>query len=167
MKPSASWLIWKGSRFIKGNMNKKGVTLIELIIVFVIIAIGAVLIAPNIGAWLPNYRLRSATRDIVSTMRTAQMKAVSSNTEYRVKFDQGAGSFILQYRTIAGGPWTDEGVAQKLPTGIQIFDLKPDDFNAEFNPNSTSTAGSVTLRNTKGAERRIVVTAATGRVRVE
>jgi len=47
------------------QMNRKGVTLIELIVVMVIIAIGAVLLAPNIGAWLPNYRLRSATRDIV------------------------------------------------------------------------------------------------------
>ena len=68
-------------------MNKKGVTLIELVVVFVIIAIGAVLLVPNIGGWLPNYRLRSATRDIVSTLRTAQMKAVSTNTQYRVDFD--------------------------------------------------------------------------------
>jgi prepilin-type N-terminal cleavage/methylation domain-containing protein len=149
------------------EVNKKGITLIELIIVMVIIAIGATLMVPGIGAWLPNYRLRSATRDMVSMMRVAQMKAVSSNTEYRVKFDQPGGTYTLQYRTTTGGPFTDEGVAQTLPTGIQIFDLNPDDFNAEFNPNSTSTAGSVTLRNTKGAERRIVLTAATGRVRVE
>ena len=60
--------------------NKKGITLIELVVVMIIIAIGAVLLVPNIGGWLPNYRLRSATRDIVSTLRTAQMKAVSSNT---------------------------------------------------------------------------------------
>ena len=58
-------------------MNKRGVTLIELIVVFVIIAILAVLMVPNIGAWLPSYRLRGATRDVVSTLRTAQMKAVS------------------------------------------------------------------------------------------
>ena len=67
-------------------MNRKGVTLIELIVVMVIIAIGAVLMVPNIGAWLPNYRLKSAARDIVSTMRVAQMKAVTSNVEYRVSF---------------------------------------------------------------------------------
>ena len=59
--------------------NRKGITLIELIVVMVIIAIGAVLMAPNIGGWLPNIRLRSATRDIASTMRVAQMKAVSNN----------------------------------------------------------------------------------------
>ena len=56
--------------------NKKGITLIELVVVMIIIAIGAVLLVPNIGGWLPNYRLKSATRDIVPTMRNAQMKAV-------------------------------------------------------------------------------------------
>ena len=33
-------------------MNQRGVTLIELIIVMVIIAIGAVLTTPNISGWL-------------------------------------------------------------------------------------------------------------------
>ena len=55
--------------------NQKGVTLLELIIVMVIIAIGATLMAPGISSWMPHYRLRSATRDIVSTMRVAQIKA--------------------------------------------------------------------------------------------
>jgi len=52
-------------------MKRRGITLIELIIVMAIIAIGAVLVAPNIGAWIPHYRLRSAARDVVSTLRTA------------------------------------------------------------------------------------------------
>ncbi len=65
------------------KMNKRGVTLIEVVIVFAIIAIGAVLMVPNMGAWLPNYRLRSATRDITSTLRVAQMRAVSNNSDYR------------------------------------------------------------------------------------
>jgi prepilin-type N-terminal cleavage/methylation domain-containing protein len=78
-------------------MNKKGVTLIELIVVMVIIGIGAVLFAPNIGAFLPSYRLRSAARDIVSTMRTAQMKAVSTNLNYRVSFTKTPPTYTLQY----------------------------------------------------------------------
>ena len=64
--------------------NQKGVTLLELIIVMVIIAIGATLMAPGISSWMPHYRLRSATRDIVSTMRVAQIKAISNNLTYQV-----------------------------------------------------------------------------------
>jgi len=151
------------------QVNRKGVTLIELIVVMVIIAIGAVLLAPNIGAWLPNYRLRSATRDIVSTMRTAQMKAVSNNIQYRVNLDDadiGANSYVLQYNS---GGWINDGQIQRFPTGIWIpeggitFPAK----HAEFNPNSTSSTGSVTLQNAKGTQKKITLTAATGRVRIE
>lgn len=147
-------------------MNKKGVTLIELVVVFVIIAIGAVLLAPNIGAWLPNYRLRSATRDIVSTMRTAQMKAVSNNLRYQVSFTAGtgdSGSYILQRDS---GGFVDDGPRQTLPKGITMSNITFSGNNAVFNPNSTSSAGSVTLSSAK-TQRRIILTAATARVRIE
>ena len=77
-------------------MNKKGITLIELIIVLVIICIGAALMVPNFGAWMPHYRLRSAARDIVSVMRTAQMRAVSYNRSYQVAFTPALGTYVLQ-----------------------------------------------------------------------
>ena len=150
-------------------MNKKGVTLIELIVVLVIIAIAAALAVPNIAAWLPNYRLRTATRDIVSTMRTAQMKAVTTNLEHRVQFNAEGGSYIVQRRTTAG-VLVPDGVSQTIPSGIRLHEIDldgPDSNEAIFNPNSTSTSGSVTLRNKRDTEKKIVLFAATGRIRVE
>lgn len=150
------------------QMNKKGVTLIELVIVFVIIAIGAVLLVPNIGTWLPNFRLRSATRDVASMLRTAQMKAVSTNIPYGVAFD--ANSYQL-YRSSGG--LIPEGSLVTLPSGVQFNDntfsvngtlSKP---FAQFNPNSTSSTGGVSLLNIKGAQKRITLTTATGRVKIE
>lgn len=155
---------------MKGNINKKGVTLVELITVFVIIAIGAVLLVPNMRPWLLNYRLKSATRDIVSTMRTAQMKAVSTNSPYGVAFD---ASSIQLYRSSGGLP---EGGSIELPPGIQFSDKtfpvnatlnKP---YAEFNTNSSCSSGGVTLSYTKGTQKtqkRITTTSSTGRVRVD
>jgi prepilin-type N-terminal cleavage/methylation domain-containing protein len=158
-----------GNCKLQNLMNRKGLTLIELVVAFVIIAIGAVLLVPNIGAWLPNYRLRSAARDIVSTMRTAQMKAVSTNTQYRVNLDDAEivipNSYILQRNS--GGLWVNDGGLQTLPAGITFnIDQLPAG-RALFNPNSTSSSGSVTLQNTRGMQRRITITAATGRVRIE
>jgi Tfp pilus assembly protein FimT len=150
------------------KMNHRGITLIELAVVFVIIAIGVVLLAPNIGAWLPNYRLRSATRDIVSTMRAAQMRAVSNNIQYRVNFNAAeigaANSYILQRNT--GGVWVNDGALQTVPSGITVNIDQLSAGRAVFNFNSTSTAGSVTVQNAKGAQRRIALTPATGRVRI-
>ena len=149
-------------------MNHKGITLIELIVVFVIIAVGTVFLVPNIGGWLPTYRLRSAGRDVVSTMRTAQMRAVANNIQYRVNLnavDVGANSYLLQ-RNI-GGVWVDDGAIRGLPAGITFLGNTFNNQRAEFNPNSTSTAGSLTLQNAKGAQKRITLTPATGRVRIE
>ena len=151
------------------QMNRKGITLVEVAVVLVIIAIGAVLLAPNIGAWLPKFRLRSAARDIVSTMRIAQMKAVSNNIQYRVNFNAaeiGAGnSYILQRKD--GGVWIDDGALQTLPEGITMnIDQLPVG-RAVFNLNATSSAGSITLEDTKGAQRRITLTSVTGRARIE
>jgi len=143
--------------------SKKGVTLIELVVVFVIIAIGAALLAPNIGAWLPNYRLRSVARDITSTLRTAQLKAVSTNMEYRVFFPN-ASSYILQRNT---GGFINDGVLQTIPAGISLDLSKLPGSEAHFNPNSTCSIGSVTLTNTKGSQKTITLNAATGRVKLE
>ncbi len=145
------------------KMNKRGVTLLELIIVMVIIAIGATLLAPGIGAWIPTYRLRGATRDVVSTLRTAQMKAISINTDYQVRFPN-ATSYILEYQTTAG--WVAEGTQQNLPTGIQFASFPPGS-RFLFNPNSTASTGSLTVTNTKGSARTISLTTATGRIRVD
>jgi len=146
-------------------MNKKGVTLIELIVVFVIIAIGAALTIPNMGSWIQSYRLRSATRDITSNLRVAQMRAVSNNLNYQVSFDVGARTYILQRNT--GGIWVPEGTAQTLPTGIRINDPAPTNNPLTFSPNSSSNGGTVTLKNTKNVERKISVLPSTGRISIQ
>jgi prepilin-type N-terminal cleavage/methylation domain-containing protein len=162
------------------DMNRRGITLMELVIVMAIIALGAVLMVPNIGAWLPNYRLRSAARDTVSIMRVAQMKAVSRNMDHRVSFDPGNGSYFIMRRTTAGvNNWvriglSDEPAAgaddakQFLPSGVQ-FDAANFMGNnyAEFNPNSTASGGRVVLKNSKGTQRTVRVLSTTGKVTIE
>lgn len=150
-------------------MNQRGFTLIELVVVMVIMAVGALWLVPNLGAWLPSYHLRSAARDIVSTMRTAQMKAVSNNAQYRVNLDDAevgvADSYVLQRNS--GGVWIHDGALQTLPAGITMNTDQLPAGRVIFNPNSTSSAGSVILQNRRGMLRKITITPATGRIRIE
>ena len=146
-------------------MNRKGITLMELVIVMAIIALGAVLMVPNIGAWLPNYRLRSATRDVVSSLRVAQMKAVASNVAYRVSFNNGNNSYVIQRSS--GGLFLDEGGTQTLPSGVSFNGVSfGGNAFVSFNPNATATSGSAVLRNSKGTQKTISVLSTTGRVRI-
>jgi len=150
----------------------------ELIIVMAIIALGAVLMIPNIGAWIPSYRLRSATRDVVSTMRVAQMKAVARNMDHRVTFRTAERDYYIERRRAAGGTEWDpitvsdevapnpEAVRQVLPDGVQFDAVNFAGNRTEFNPNSTATGGNVVLRNSRGFQKRIIVSPTTGRIRI-
>ena len=155
------------------KMNKRGVSLIELVIVLAIIAIGAVLTIPNMGPWIQTYRLRSATRDIVSVMRVANMKSVSTNAEYRVYFHTVERKFWLERGNQSDNStnWvgtTDPGNAAKegdftsLPGGVTIT-ANPQNF-IEFNPNSTCSAISITLTNSKLRTASISAVTSTGKV---
>ncbi len=154
--------------------NAKGITLIELIVVMVIIAIGAVMLVPNMGAWMRNYRLSSATRDVVSVLRTAQMKAVTTNMEYRVYFNADERKYWIERGNSSSGStnWVGttapdnaarEGSICPLPSGVTI---NLTGFS-EFNTNSTcSSPGTIILSGLKGSK-RISFATATGRIRVE
>lgn len=151
--------------------NQKGVTLIELIVVFVIIAIGAALTTPNIGGWLTNYRLRSAARDVISNMRVAQIKAVSNNIQYGVAFNTASNGYQIYYQTTAG--LVAEGGINQLPTGIRFSAITvPVDAGlglpfARFYSNSGAVNGNIVLSNTKGATKRIQLLGTTGRIKSE
>lgn len=142
--------------------NQRGVTLIELIIVIVIIAIGATLLTPGISSWIHHYRLRSATREIASVMRIAQMKAISNNLTYQVVFDPPNRSYILQYDT--GGGIVDDGSAQFINNTLQMNTTLPGNI-AMFRSDSTVTGGNVILTNSKGSQKTIRL--AGGRIRIE
>lgn len=162
-----------GGYLIVRTLNRRGVTLIELTVVFVIIAIGSALSVPNILAWLANYSLKSATRDIVSTMRTAQMKAVSANLQYRVYFNPGEAKYWIEKGNQSSGSsnWvgtTDpdnaarEGAICTLPSGVTVS------FTGfmQYNPNSTCNAATITVTNSKGKRSIITSVMSTGKVNV-
>jgi len=63
--------------------------------------------------------------------------------------------------------WIDDGALETLPAGITMnIDQLPAG-RAVFNLNATSSAGSVTLQDTRGAQRKITLTPVTGRARIE
>jgi hypothetical protein len=74
--------------------------------------------------------------------------------------------YIVQYFN-TGGVWVNEGSAQRLPDGVIISGNNLPGQHAEFNPNSTSSSGTVTLQNTKGSQKTITLTSSTGRVRID
>ena len=144
--------------------ESKGLTLIELIVVMVIIAIGAAMLAPNIGAWMPIYRLKGATpgrglHDAGSTGKSG----VEQHLVPRLLCSWTEQIFSRKFPGF-GANWAKEGDDQVLPTGVQLNTSFTGN-TAIFYPDSTATAGTVTITNTKGSQKTIQLWGTTGRIK--
>jgi len=75
--------------------STEGITLIELVVVMCILAVMVMISIPNIGRWLPRYRLRSAVRDMASSMQLARLAAIKENREWAIQFDTDAQTYTV------------------------------------------------------------------------
>jgi len=100
----------RGNMRYDGMRTKKrelGFTMIELVIAVAIIAIMAAIAIPGFSTWLPNYRLKSAARDLYSNMQLAKIGAVRNNANWAIVFDPGVspGRYFICSEDGANDTW--------------------------------------------------------------
>lgn len=82
-------------RVFKGMTGKRGFTLIEIILVMAIMAIGLGLAGPRIGAGLSRIELKSSAQRIHGLLKMARQQAQSSDRVQYVILDKGQRSATL------------------------------------------------------------------------
>jgi prepilin-type N-terminal cleavage/methylation domain-containing protein len=105
---------------LKLGERKSGVTLIECLILLVVLSILAGIAIPAFSAWLPEYRLKNAARDIYSTLQRAKSGAANANETWGVFFDNSVNPG--RYSMWSFGPnrrW-DDGEGDDVPQGIGV-----------------------------------------------
>jgi prepilin-type N-terminal cleavage/methylation domain-containing protein len=171
----------------EGMRRRRGLTIIELVVVMCILGVMVLIAIPNIGRWLPRYRLRSAARDVASNMQLARLGAVKDNREWALVFDVNGQSYqiisnrgpdgnwgtpddtvekvvnLADYRNVQFGDNGRGPVAGGVPVGDGVTFVGK---RAEFNPAGTSTAGTVYLQNNRMDAMAIRVDSSTGIIRV-
>ncbi len=77
--------------------NRRGVTLIELIIVLSIIGILAIIGVPEISRFSSTYKARSCATDLIQNMKVAKAMAIKENREYLITFDTANQRYMIGF----------------------------------------------------------------------
>jgi type IV fimbrial biogenesis protein FimT len=88
-------------------LRKNGFSIIELLVILAVLGIATTIAVPGFSILLPNYRLKTAARDLYSNMQLAKMGAIKSNADWAVVFDHGLNSYSICSDDGGDGDWTD------------------------------------------------------------
>ena len=86
--------------------SQRGVSLIEIIVVMIFIGILAGVAMPLILSWLPDVRLKSASRDLFTQMQKVRMLAIKENKDWAIVFDTANNRYYICDGQGADSSWS-------------------------------------------------------------
>lgn len=150
------------------STGKRGMTLVELLVVLGIIALVLGISVPGLTGYAKSLRLKTATRQVVGLLSLARSSAISARADHAVAFD--AERQELTMTNVTSGEVSERVV--KLPTSVTLEFQVGGEASAEPKVTFRST-GSLTGRTTslvlsdEHRQHTVTVTGATGAVTVQ
>ncbi|WP_051309442.1 GspH/FimT family pseudopilin [Desulfogranum japonicum] len=150
--------------------TEHGFTLVEVLTVMVIIAILSAIATPAFFSWLPNLRLRQASRGFFLDMQEAKSLAIKNNTPIGItvttvscpglpNIPSPGGSYTLFTDDGAGGGAAGDGIrapgeavirTTQMPTDVALCNGAAQMASTSFLPTGSPIAfGTVTLNNSQ------------------
>ena len=86
--------------------SESGVTLVEMLTVMAIISVLAGVALPFIRQWLPDYRLKAASRDLFTQMQKVRMLSIKENKDWAIVFDTANNRYYTSDFQGADGTWS-------------------------------------------------------------
>ncbi|MBN2644477.1 MAG: GspH/FimT family pseudopilin [Desulfuromonadaceae bacterium] len=124
-------------------MNKKGFTLIELIIVIALMAILMAFAAPSMIQWRESAQVKEVARDILGGLRQARSIAITNNQNVTATIDPDGHTLTFGTRTLS----FPSRILLQATTNIDTSANPPtasgwsgsDDKSTEFRPQGSAT----------------------------
>jgi len=153
---------------LKTMKPNTGFTLLELMIVISILAFLAAVSTPNIISWFEGRKLSSASRDVLSAMQSARLRAVKERANAVVSFNVANNTFEAFVDDGGGTPAnsgnnTRDGGETLFRSGsFATVDITSSNFGgnafvAFTSRGFTGSAGTVTLQDGSGTQKQITV----------
>jgi prepilin-type N-terminal cleavage/methylation domain-containing protein len=95
--------------------DRRGFTLIEIMIVIAIVGIGLVISASNLQLWVNKYNFSGFQREVFSSIKEARTLSVSSQLQHRIIFNLDTGAVTLERGNAgSGSSWPGTSVQATL-----------------------------------------------------
>lgn len=148
--------------------TRRGVTLIEMVVVLAIVGLLVAVATPNIGAGIDALRLTSASEELVSFLNAAQNASERRQVVVELSVEKEQSRIVARS---SGGRFER---TYQTPEGVRIAGLVPDVDLPEDQPRRFLLLPGglpprivVTLRNERKAEVRVMVDPVNGNPRIE
>jgi len=142
--------------------NRRGFTIVEVLIVIAIVGILAMVAIPNFTGWVYHMRFTGFLRDVYSQFQEGRTRALATGIAHDVLVDPSANTVSLRRAS-------DNVVVRPVLTAPSNCDIVSGN-SVTFNHNGTATgSGGVRIVNTKSAgdNNVINVTLGTGRILIQ
>lgn len=158
--------------------KKKGFTLIELIVVMVVLSIVMALSLPNFRGMTQKSELKTASREIVSTVRLARSLAVFTGKLVVLKIDVDGRKYRLVVEKDEKEKEDDRvntyERVRELPRDVKFSNIEADEGDLEnnivyvfFYQDGSASQTLITLENKKGRQADIEIYRNTGMARIK
>jgi prepilin-type N-terminal cleavage/methylation domain-containing protein len=146
---------------IHGQKADYGYTLIEVVMVIALLGLLYTMVAPNFKNTLVKYKLQVAAQELAQNIRLAQQKTIAEGVSYKIVFNLDK---MDNYQLLYGR----RGKLIKLPSGV-FFDwttYADVDKTLVFNPSGAPNRGGTIAIKSGNNKLYVIVSVATGRVRI-
>ena len=161
------WVHRDSQRVASGRKRSAGFTLLELIMVIVVIALGIAISFPALSRGTSALHLRSAGRDVLNVLRYAREKAITEQREMHLVVEKQGRQVVLTDELGEGGrshALPRDIIVDSILAGSEEINEGP--LVIRFLPNGSSTPATIVLKSDAGGYLRIVTDPITGGARL-
>jgi type IV fimbrial biogenesis protein FimT len=151
------------NKVTSGDFHHSGFTLIELMVTIAILSVLATVAIPEMSALLKNTKVKTATRQLVSTLQEMKLRAIKENAVTVMIIDEANDAYTVFLDNDPENKVLDTGeeIIAQVDLQSDKLDITSNSLNKTLGFNGRGFlsygSGTITITNSSGKQKQIVI----------